>query len=305
MGSGIICVMPMRKVQYRELLRLLEKQDPVFQRLGPDVVDDTPLREALDEYFSDKEESKAVLGIDIYQYSKMPLECQRLIPTLFKFLRDISLGICHDEEFMFAAHPKNGLYISTGDGGFEIFDTPLHAIVFAIHFQSVLVTFNGFLLHPRLRSMLGQISVRYALTYNTLFRQNSNFFGPGIITNARILARDALNRFLVDANTVEWFQRYLYSLESLQTIRAADLRHVMHSANAMSPRPRSLLFGRRGRHNIESVDLQKVGFVSVKGADLDIYNLCVKTVMTLGSAERKKPVRVVTVGNLNTSGITV
>jgi hypothetical protein len=266
------------------------------------------LRAATDRYFADKEVSRAVLGVDIYQYSRMPNECQRLVPTLFKILHDSAAALCATKEtFLFHEAEFAKAFISTGDGGFQILETPLHAVVFAAVFEVNLVGFNGFHLFPALRELLGPISVRYALTYDTLFEQDANFFGPAIINNARILSRDALNRFLLDAHTLEWFQENLITVESLLSLTTDDLRLIpafQHYDMAME----SALFDRnQERQGIKSVHLQKLGAVSAKHTVLDVYSLMLQVALERAGSdqERRGATVVATIGNLNSTGVSL
>ena len=85
-------------------------------------------------------ENKSILGIDIYKYSEYPEDEQIYVPVLFNSLYDITVGnCCNLEKFFFQDYctstkefKKN--FISTGDGGFQIFDNPIQSLIFAAYF---------------------------------------------------------------------------------------------------------------------------------------------------------------------------
>jgi hypothetical protein len=215
------------KVAWHDVAKIVAAVDYPANEKGSGNPDDVErLRSALVAYFADKEASLAVLGLDIYQYSRMPNEHQRLVPTLFKLLNDVSLDLCLTKEASLFQHDRSIPFVSTGDGGFQMFATPLHAVVYAAYFEVGLAAFNGYYLFPALRRLMGAISIRYAVTYDLLVEQDGNLYGAAIINNARILARDSLNRFLLDHRSVEWFQENMVTLESLLTLRAGDLKSL-------------------------------------------------------------------------------
>lgn len=262
------------------------------------------LRKHFADYFDARERDEAVFGIDIYRYSSMAPEQQRLIPSVFRLLHNEAFRqCCEREEFLFPNTLAVGNFISTGDGGFQIFATPLHAVVFAVAFQTWLTAFNSSFHFPTLRAVFDRpLTVRYTLTYDRVFRQNGNIFGAGIINNARIIARDTLNRFLVDQGTVHWFETQLASVESLLTLRGTDLPNMQALVGESRKAARSALFSRNDETGIRSVHLQKIGIVKSKETEADIFNLVIQVVVPQTAGARTA---VVTVGNLNTAGIAV
>lgn len=102
-------------------------------------IDDVDILKKLpDEYIC----QKVILGIDIYKYSQYPLVEQIYVPVLFDTLyRATVKNIISDESFIFKNYGKKieeykNNFISTGDGGFQMLENPIQAIVFAVYFQS-------------------------------------------------------------------------------------------------------------------------------------------------------------------------
>jgi len=67
-----------------------------------------------------------------------------------------------------------------------------------------------------------------------------------------------------------------------------------------------MLFGSSHDEGVKAVHLQKLGIVSSKRTDLDIYSLMIQVAMNRKTLERKTNGNViVTLGNLNAEGIAV
>lgn len=204
-------------------------------------------------------------------------------------------------------------FISTGDGGFQVLSTPLHAVVLCLWFQLALDNYNAGVHFPRLRRFLGPLTVRYALTHDTLMKLDNNFFGSAIIGNARILSRDALNRFLLDHLSVQWFLERIGGTENLALLRVGDLWRIPELGLARDGPLADSMFRERtdeeirgGEVGFKTVILQKIGTVAAKQTTLDVYNFYLQ--VTSGwdyfdghGGNRRRTV--VTVGNLNASGI--
>ena len=81
---------------------------------------------------------KAVLGVDVYRYSKYRKYAQTLIPyVLHRLYEDTVTDLTRYEQSFFADLSLKSFkshFIDTGDGGFIIFDTPFHALFFAVYF---------------------------------------------------------------------------------------------------------------------------------------------------------------------------
>lgn len=299
------------KATYHELRELFDRYDTAVtrdtQRLSTET--DT-FRAVVNEYFAAREAVQTVVGIDIYRYSHLDAERQRLIPTVFTLLYHVASRFCWEREaFLFRDASFDENFISTGDGGYQVMPTPLQGLVFALYFELALSAFNAHAHYPRVRRLLGPISVRYALTYDTLCQQDANFYGTAIINNARILARDTLNRFLVDASSIEWFRAQIGTLESLTMLSVTDVVRLPAFADAdQHADEHSMLFRDvdepLGESPIRAVNVQKIGLLTSKQTQLDIYNVHIQAVFSRAAqaAEPERPM-VVALGNLNTEGI--
>ena len=201
-------------------------------------------------------------------------------------------------------------FISTGDGGYLIFETPLHAMFFAINFEVVVRSYNSFHLFPRLRKIIGSISLRYAITYDTLFHFDNNFYGSAIINNARILGKDNLNRCLLDERSFNWFLTNIDGIENLQVYTINDIANIYdfqnyntdpidHGVNEIISKEKTRLYG------IINSDILKIGEIQAKEMSLKIYNLHLQVSLKIRSDSASKNERLITIslGNLNTSGI--
>ncbi|KKL66668.1 hypothetical protein LCGC14_2142680 [marine sediment metagenome] len=91
------------------------------------------------------EKKHTVVGIDIYQYSSFPPNRQVFIPHLFEQIYNKTWElITQNYSFIFQDYhkftdirKKEGIapqeyFISTGDGGYQILETPIHAILFIL-----------------------------------------------------------------------------------------------------------------------------------------------------------------------------
>jgi hypothetical protein len=255
-------------------------------------------------------QDKAVLGIDIYEYSKYPLTEQIYVPVIFNKLYELTAtNVSNQEQFLFASYgsklssyKKN--FISTGDGGFQIFDNPLQAIVFAIYFQSNVKRFiSGGSPEPflkKLHKVVQKIELRYAITHDYVYSYNNNFFGPSIINNARILFRDNLNRLLVDDNTINWFTETINSIENLLDMDRDNFL-LTNFFKKYDKNLVSSLFESKG--TFKSVDVLKIGHIDIKTTSLDIYNLHIQTLLKLKIVKHDYKMYLLTLGNLNTKGI--
>lgn len=299
----------MANVDLGKILAILTTHDdPSGNGCRPDPETMGPLREALNGHFCAQRQVQAVLGIDIYQYSRHPSEAQRLVPSVFQFLHTAARSLCAEREaFLFQADDLNTSFIHTGDGGFQILSTPLQALVFAIYFETLLASFNGFFVFPKVRQVVGPISLRYSITYDEIIPQDGNWFGSAIINNARILARDNLNRLLVDGRSIEWFQEQTVNVETLMAMSMADIRKVP-AFRDYEPREsaKSMVFGDSPYlldRAVRSVHVQKIGIVASKQTTLDVYNVQLQVAIQRSPGLPAERIMVVTVGNLNPTGI--
>lgn len=270
-------------------------------------IDDIDILKKLpDEYIY----QKVILGIDIYKYSQYPLVEQIFVPVLFDTLYSATvMNIITDEPFIFKNYGKKveeykNNFISTGDGGFQILENPIQAIVFAVYFQSNVKRFvsgsNTLPFRRKLHKIIDFIELRYAITSDLIYSFNSNYFGPGIINNARILSKDSLNRLLIDSNTMKWFTNNINSVENLMDLDKSTFTQT-NQFKDYDIELKSRLFNDKG--SFKSVDVLKIGSITVKNTPLDIYNLHIQALLSLVIDKHQYSRFIITLGNLNTSGI--
>ncbi len=257
-------------------------------------------------------ESKSVLGIDIYKYSDYPEDTQVYVPVLFNSLYKITVNNCIKGEKYFFQNYANTIsefkenFISTGDGGFQIFDDPIQSLIFSFYFQLNVKRFNSGSfttnLNVNLFNIIGRIELRYAVTYDKIYSYDKNFFGPSIINNARILSKDHLNRLLIDNNTFLWFDHTINTIENLMVMKIEHFHNIQYFKEYDKENP-SLLFDNPESDKIKSVDVLKIGSIKSKNTVLEIYNLNVKVLLKIKSDHKDFAGFLVTIGNLNTQGI--
>jgi hypothetical protein len=306
-----------KKLSCDELLEVLRQYDTesIFEKVNVKH-DSADLHKALCKYINLSSFAKrAVLGIDIYRYGMYKHLEQVLIPPLFKILFQKAIRLClENNQFVFQRYSREKIeksFISTGDGGFVIFDTPIHALFFAINFEMVVRAYNSYHLFPKLRNIIGSLSLRYAISYDTVFHFDDNFYGSAIITNARILNKDTLNRCLIDQNTYDWFLLSIDGLENLQVFTINDIANIFeftdYDEKYISKGNNEILDNNdtNRRSGIINSDVLKVGQIQSKEALVNIFNLHLQFSMLVYSDRKVESKRRITVslGNLNTSGI--
>jgi hypothetical protein len=250
----------------------------------------------------------------MYQYSSLGEFEQTLIPFLFKTMFESTIKLCmENHRFIFQKYSTERIernFISTGDGGFLLFDNPLQSLLFAANFAVVLRTFNAYHYYPRLRRIIGAINFRYAITYDKIYTYESNFFGRGIVNNARILIKDNLNRCLIDEHVHSWFMTNLDGVENLQIVTINEVsnifefskgydRQFLESGDEIFENESSRKYG------IINSDILKVGFIQSKESSISVYNLHLQIAIRLTNDDDTSQTRLITVslGNLNTTGI--
>lgn len=253
---------------------------------------------------------KVILGIDIYRYSQYPLAEQTYIPVVFDQLYKATVtDLLKGEPFIFKEYGLKEIdfekrFISTGDGGFQIFNNPVEAVIFALYFQmnvKLFVSGSSTIEHSKLlNKLIDSIDLRYVVTSDLIYFFNSNYFGPGIINNARILAKDNLNRLLIDSNTIKWFTKNINSVENLLVMnkKAFTATDYFKSYNENLT---SQLFNTNT--SFKSVDVLTIGSIMAKNIPLEIYNLHIQAIVSVKSRHNDYNDFVVTLGNLNTAGI--
>lgn len=263
-----------------------------------------------------------VVGIDIYQYSLFPTERQIFIPHLFEMIYKESWSLMMQNfSYLFQHYGKKfnddlnkqylkseDYFISTGDGGFQILETPIHAIFFLLTFSTILRFYNSDMFMRKLYAKIGNIDVRYAITHDEVYKFSENYYGSAIINNSKMLSKDKLNRLLLDKNSNEWFLRSLMGIENLISIDLSDISEIIEFKNYDKSKMdcHNALIAQYTdtprREGIRSVDIQKIGKIKQKNTQLDIYNLHIQAVIDYKNLSGLKTLTV-SVGNLNVSGI--
>ena len=192
----------LKNLDHKAISKILNEKDKrvVFDKTNI-IPDHRNLMAELKKYVSyDRISRKSVLGIDMYQYSSYGQFEQTLIPFLFTAMFESTIKLClENHKFIFQNYNIDRIernFISTGDGGFLLFNNPLQSLLFASNFAIVLRVFNAYHYYPKLRRIIGGINMRYAITYDKVYTYNNNYFGRGIINNARILQKDNLHYYL-------------------------------------------------------------------------------------------------------------
>lgn len=321
----------MRETDYAEFKEKLDEIDnkDYFRKEKIDENLQKEFEESLFNFIQVKgKKPRAVLGIDIYQYSQYELEKQALIPMVFDLLKEISMEWCTKDENAFFTEDsfKEIDFIHTGDGGFFIFEDPFQAIIFNINFNTALHLFNSGHFYPKLFGVIKKITCRFTQTYDVLYKYNLNWFGPGIINNARILSKDKLDRFLIDENTYTWF---LDNINGIETLAIIDLITVLKSLNKEPGDYSSAIFriapfderiengvirtvkkdqipaNHFNNNYLQNCHCLKIGEIKAKNDSLSVYNVNIQRIAGIADDTDKtyRSQFVVSIGNLNTSGL--
>jgi hypothetical protein len=227
----------MKEFSFKTIMDLICQHDKPLVKKVSEKPDTKELWSKLVDHFMVEEiEDKTVVGIDIYQYSQYEESVQILIPIIFQEIYKNCIYMCWaNEKYLFQKYEEvkqlSEQFIDTGDGGFQIFDTPLHAIIFICHFSTAIHLYNSYSILPKMRSITGEISLRYVMTHDKTYKiitydENKRYYGPSIINNARILGKDNLNRFLIDQNTYEWFMMKISGIENLEHLKYGGISNL-------------------------------------------------------------------------------
>jgi hypothetical protein len=261
-------------------------------------------------------ETKTILGLDIYRYSDYKSGIQEYVPVLFRLLYKTAISSCiKNEPFVFQKYGTTygdfeSNFINTGDGGFQIFDNPLQALVFAAYFQAGVIrsnsnTFNKEI-YINLSRKIGRIELRYAISTGGIFSYNKNFYGEAIINNARMLSKDNLNRFLSDYASIDWFNKTINTIENLMIIKLSELRLLAYFKDYNFSKDSRLIVD-FGEPVFKTLETQKIGIIKSKNTSIEIHNLRVQLKLIpsgiLGDIKTKYRDIIVTLGNSNVQGI--
>ena len=259
---------------------------------------------------------RIALGFDILEYSKYSEEKQNLIPFVLSLLMDKTFdSVSRDEEFLFYMFSKKRFrkgFLHTGDGGFLILPNPLYGIVFALHFEMNLRSFNSGRIYPHLSRFIGKFDLRYVMGYGDVFHYEKNFFGPAIIIASRIMSRDKLNRFLIDQESYDYFLSEFNGVETLSMMS----QEMILRTKSFQKFDKSK-FNREGfvmgdatkeTPGIENIFIQNIGKIDIKEQKFNVYNFFCQFSFDHYEENSKEPhknynrIRV-SLGNLNPQGL--
>jgi hypothetical protein len=254
------------------------------------------------------QEKKAILGIDIYRYSRYEENKQKLIPFIFDLLIDetlSNLNIFEPSLFEHFNFDKN--FIATGDGGFIILPTPFHAFIFNIQFYSILHLFNTGHFYPKLSKYISGIIIRSAISYGNIYQYGKNFYGKAIITNSRILTKDRLNRFLIDKESHDFFISKFNGIESLLITKRKNIERFLNIQDKLE----SNIFSEKSDKNIfnwclKNIHVQKINDLSSKNTILEVYNVEVQFLSGYTNNDEdtnEHTLFILTIGNSNLAGL--
>lgn len=331
----------MEEIKFVDIEKIIEKDSFGAKQTKPESEE---LINSIKNFFKSKKEKKAVLGLDIYQYSKYKDEKQDLIPVILKKLLEKAFSDFKKYETESYNRNQNILknYIDTGDGGYWFFDNPLDALVFSMYVNLTVHAFNSYIFYPTLRERIGIFTVRFALTYDDVYKLEGKNYGTAIINNARIMSKDKLNRLLIDEATYDWFLKELNGVENIKNFVAVNLQKnnriiALQNNNYKINAPLDLLKNKyenslvlgvwkdnESKKDLEtgSLDLsrelfdvitnvicQKLEQINVKDDNFKVYNLFIQYRLNIDNDENVTPKTYyeealsVSLGNLNTNGI--
>ena len=294
----------MKKIYNTTFQRIIDEAKEALEANEDIISTKERLKVKINDFF----EEKSVLGFDIYRYSKFPIFEQTLLPFTYKWLYNTTVKNCllHEPQVFYSFSKFQDFkdsFIDTGDGGFQIFDDPLQCIFFAIYFQANIRRFNSYKINRDLREILDEITLRYAITTDKIFCYDKNYYGPAIINNARILSKDKLNRFLMDEKTHVWLDKNINGIENLQSITFNELKKVVNQI-PISKESGSYIIGDETNSNrIINTDILKIGEIEAKKDTYSIYSLHLQVLMHSSFPDNQLGKYTVSLGNLNTTGI--
>ncbi|TGK23322.1 hypothetical protein EHQ05_19210 [Leptospira yasudae] len=259
--------------------------------------------------------SKAsIVCIDAYKYSKNDLQRIFLIPLVIQSLHDMTLSILKENELFLFKDIDEPLVSDTGDGAICVFPTPLHAILYILWYEVALQLYNTYHISPGIREIVGKLSVRYSTSYDEIIKIGNNYYGPAIISAARMISSDRLNRCLIDEYSVDWFTRYFNGIENLIMISKMEVRKIMefiypNDDFSQDGNLFSIFFRSPDKHwGIKTCNLQHIGEMKIKDAQISVYNLHILVLAGLlirpdHEKEDEEVKLSVSIGNTNPMGL--
>lgn len=288
-------------------LELLKKYGLDLENLLPDSI--------LNELEQNHTSEKTVIGLDIYHYSKMENKPQILIPVVFdllfaqaeQWIKQYEKNLIPDDRYLQES------FIHTGDGGFLLVDNPIVGIVFLLHFYTLLNLYNSGLFLREYYEVTKEIEIRACMTKGSVFKYHSNYFGKAIIQNARILAADKLNRFLIDENVNNWFNQNVNGITSLLIRTGEEIENILNLPPESLKESKIFCYTNfltigdipAGNSSIKHVTKQKIGEISVKDDKNSIYNVEIQRFALFDIPGEKLNLNsiVITIGNSNAAGL--
>lgn len=316
----------MKELKKDEINDLLSEFDRKDNLLSPKAADPTQLVELQAKLGTLSipltETPYCVVGVDILGYSQYKFEQQAFIPVLFDLIFEEAITHLQRDEYLtfhgYSTERIKERFISTGDGGFLVLNNPWEGLVFSLTFASILHLYNSHSFYPGLRNALGPTRVRYCITHDCVYLYRKNYFGPGIITNSRIMSRDALDRCLIDENTLNWFLEKINGIESLCVLTISEIaRKLSLNANAnldIPPDEREnyswsgiapLSLQNEKNPFILNLSTQKIGIITAKSQPFNVYNLFMQVARQY-TDETDSAITdkfVINLGSLNTDGL--
>jgi hypothetical protein len=287
-----------KEISYAELDAEIKKIDTPY--FNPDVLGEVKDRDnKFNEFVKNNipQERKSILGLDIYQYSQYKDGKQELIPFIFDLIFGGAIYYSKYQELLKEIN-KEKQFIPTGDGGFIVFPTPLHSLLFNCNFYTALHMFNSRHIYPELSEFIGGLTIRSSITYDSVFNYEKNWYGKAIIKNARILSKDKLNRFLIDKETFDYFINGFNGIESLSVRTGEDIKKAMKDEDGIDPE--KIEFDNTVFKNIH---VQKIENTVAKETKLSIYNVEIQYLSSISSEDKKETSFVLTIGNSNVMNI--
>ncbi|GHV84293.1 hypothetical protein AGMMS50212_16330 [Spirochaetia bacterium] len=127
-----------------------------------------------------------------------------------------------------------------------------------------------------------------------------------IINNARILSKDKLNRFLIDRNTYEYFNRFCNGIENIPIINLEKLKKVLNISQDID----SFYLKNWDDHSktpYKYIIVQKLDETSAKNTKLSIYNLHIQLYLAITNTDENGQKHNLqfyySIGNTNTNSL--
>jgi hypothetical protein len=250
---------------------------------------------------------KTVLGVDIFEYSKMEDAKQFYVPYIVQNMFDLTIENLLKKESMFFQKKELDEIIlrkiDTGDGFFILLDNPLKALIFLFHFCvqiELILTRNSL---SGLMKCVNDYTFRYSISTGGTYFYNNKYYGESIIKCSRILSLDKLNRFLIDKESYFWFYNNSDGLDTLRMYTSKKIKE--HSVSlVVDEKGKSLIFPEiTDELPIINTIIQKIGNVQSKKDIVDVYSVFIQLRIKYVLGDEREAPLVISIGNLNSSGL--